>query len=428
MTPVVELPLPRCACTAVLPLFLLCAALPAQEKPDEGKALVARIDAARGKLPAALAIEGTFAITFEGQPDARVGGTFRHSYAGADNARHTSSMGEWGDMERGLTKDLTWELDPGMGGKVHRGAQAVVTRRYFALLRGASATQLYREIARTGTEQVDGREHVVLRMTPAQGKPDTWYVDAETATVSRIAIMLPAPESAALTWGMDDWIAAQIGFADWKKVDGSLQPGRHTMKMGPATVTYTCTKFDAAFKPDAEAFTPPAAILALKNQPEVKEFDDTGKPLHHVVEREAQPVASVRVKCKPAEISATLATILPEVGAYLTSIGAKMTGPPFSRYHAVSDTEVDIEGGMPVAKPVPGKGRVVAGELPAGKCARVWHIGPYEKLRESHLALSAWVTQQKGKQRGAPWEVYWTDPGMVPDPAKWRTQLFLPID
>ena len=28
---------------------------------------------------------------------------------------------------------------------------------------------------------------------------------------------------------------------------------------------------------------------------------------------------------------------------------------------------------------------------------------------------------------GGPWEVYWTNPGMVPDPAKWRTQIFAPL-
>ena len=29
---------------------------------------------------------------------------------------------------------------------------------------------------------------------------------------------------------------------------------------------------------------------------------------------------------------------------------------------------------------------------------------------------------------GGAWEVYWTDPGVVPDSSKWRTQLFMPIE
>jgi len=311
---------------------------------------------------------------------------------------------------------------------VNAGAQGVTMRRYFAMLRGASPSSLYREIARTGTQKLAGRDHVVLRMTPAQGKAESWYVDAETSLPGRIDLMLPAPESAVVTFGMEDWIEAQLAFADWQKVGDSMQPGRRTMKMGPATVTYTCAKFDAAVKPEPSVFVPPAAVLKIKDAPQPKITDEEGKPVFQVIERQFQPVASIRVKCKPQAISATLAQILPEVGAHLTAIGAKMAGPPFSRYHAVSDSEVDLEAGVPVAKPITGKGRVAASELPAGKCAMVWHIGPYEKLREAHEGLRAWAEANKLKAGTAPWEIYWTDPGMVPDPAKWRTQLFLPLE
>ena len=38
------------------------------------------------------------------------------------------------------------------------------------------------------------------------------------------------------------------------------------------------------------------------------------------------------------------------------------------------------------------------------------------------------LTEQKLKARGGVFEVFWTDPGMVPDPAKWRTQIFAPIE
>ena len=56
-----------------------------------------------------------------------------------------------------------------------------------------------------------------------------------------------------------------------------------------------------------------------------------------------------------------------------------------------------------------------------------WHTGPYEKLADAHKALMGYAQANKLEQKGGPWEVYWTDPGMVPDPAKWRTQLFLPV-
>ena len=56
-----------------------------------------------------------------------------------------------------------------------------------------------------------------------------------------------------------------------------------------------------------------------------------------------------------------------------------------------------------------------------------WHVGPDHTISKSHLALQAWAGEQAVEIDNTPWEVYWTDPGMEPDPNKWRTQLFLPV-
>jgi effector-binding domain-containing protein len=164
----------------------------------------------------------------------------------------------------------------------------------------------------------------------------------------------------------------------------------------------------------------------LKSKPAAMPADADAP--YQIVEREAQPVASIRVKCKPDEISATLAVVLPEVIAHLNASGAKMAGVPFSRYHGLGGAEIDLEAGIPVAKPITEKGRVKNSELPAGKAVMAWHIGPYEKLTAAHQALQGYVDANHLKSRGGPWETYWTDPGMVPDPSKWRTQLFMPVE
>jgi len=304
----------------------------------------------------------------------------------------------------------------------------VTARRYFAILRGASPMELYKHFARAGTQQLDGREHVVLRATPAEGKAETWYVDAETATVDRIDLMLPAPESADATFAMGDWLEAQLTFGDWQKVDGVLRPHRRALVMGPATVSYTCTKIETGSKTEPASFAAPAAVLKVKNKPAPKQVGGDGKPVYETIEREMQTVATIRTKCKPSEISATLSIVLPEIGSTLSAAGVRMAGPPFARYHAISDTEIDLEAGIAVSKPITEKGRVKNSELPAGKTVTVWHIGKYEKLRDAHEALQAHMTTNKLKARGGPWEVYWTDPGMVPDVTKWRTQIFQPIE
>jgi effector-binding domain-containing protein len=151
-------------------------------------------------------------------------------------------------------------------------------------------------------------------------------------------------------------------------------------------------------------------------------------PTYAIVERTLQPVASIRVQVKPDEISATLAVLLPEVMAHITATGAKMAGAPFSRYHTFGADSIDLEAGIPVASAITPSGRVQASELPAGKAVTAWHIGPYDQLAKAHAALKAHLESKQLRARGGPWEVYWTDPGMVRDPAKWRTQLFQPIE
>ena len=78
--------------------------------------------------------------------------------------------------------------------------------------------------------------------------------------------------------------------------------------------------------------------------------------------------------------------------------------------------------------PIAAKGRIANSELPGGRAATCWHVGPYEKLTEAHAGLQAWLAANKLTSRGGVWEVYWTDPGMVADKSKYRTQLFAPIE
>jgi len=423
------------ALAAALLTSLLCMHAAAQQ-PVDGAArdLLAKVDGKR--VPAAkadtatLVVEGDYTITFEqnGKQEVAARGSFREIYLGNDLARHTSDLGEFGKMEKGVHRNVAWEVDPTMGAKVHRGAHDAVVRRYFAWLRGARVGALYASAARTGTETIGGRECTVLKLTPEVGAADVAYVDAD-GMVQRIDMALPTPESADATFELGDEMLAQITFAEWTDVDGVSLPKRRSLRMGPATVSFVCKELNAGTRLEAASFAPPPAVEKARNAaPTEPAIGADGKPTYQVVQREAQPVASIRVKCKPAEISQQLATLLPEVWAHVTATGGKVAGAPFSRYHSMTDTEVDLEAGIPVQQPIAEKGRVKNAELPAGRALTAWHIGAYDGLGAAHEGLRRQLAAQKYTPRGAVWEIYWTDPGMVPDQAKWRTQLFQPIE
>jgi len=428
MAPVLD-PSTLLAAGAVVLLTALCRAqsdAPKQPLDPAVTTLLDKMATTRGvsapKPTTSITIEGDYAVTFGERKETVAKGPFRDLFVGTTLARETSETDGAGAMEKGLSGDLAWELDPMMGAKVHSGGNAAAMRRYFALLRGDDPRTLYVGIT-AEPATLGGRAVTRLQMTPAEGPPATWYVDAD-GTLLQVETALPAPEAT----DPKDAMRTTITFADWKKVDGGRFPMQRKLQMGPATVTFTCRAVTVGTPIEAARFQPPAAVAKAKPHAAGPEFEADGTPVYQLIDRDAQPVASIRMKIKPSEITTTLSTLLPEVHNHLTAVGAKMAGPPFSRYHAWSDTEIDIEAGIPVQAPIEAKGRVVNSTLPAGKTLTVWHIGPYDQLAKAHEGLRAQREERKLKARGGPWEVYFTDPGMVPDPSKWRTQLFQPVE
>lgn len=141
-----------------------------------------------------------------------------------------------------------------------------------------------------------------------------------------------------------------------------------------------------------------------------------------------QPVLTMRFEVAPSELGAKLAEVFPAVLRYTQAHGARVAGMPFSRYHGHDEARgvFEIEAGLPIDGPCAGDPAILATELPGGRAAKLVHVGPYDTLGESHDRLRAWVAAHH-EARGAAWEVYVTDPGAEPDPAKWRTEIFLPI-
>jgi effector-binding domain-containing protein len=440
---------------------VLCAQAPANaatKKPLDPavEALLTKMLGKRGVARAgkdtAIAMQGAYEETFEGV-GAVAKGKQRDLFVGTELARCRSEVGKSTAMEKGLRGDLVWEVDPDFGPKVLRRSHAAVARRFFALLRGDDPRAIYQQIEKTGTQALDGRECTVLRMTPADGKPDTWFVDAD-GTLARVDTALSAPESAEAAFGMADLMDTSLTFADWQESGGGRFAKKPVLAMGKATVTTTYDTIVVGEPIDAAKFTPPDAVTKLAKEPPPAEG-----PGYQVVERTAQPVASIRTmvtiaakqksdtqeqkknsteersqteeerrKAINKAMSAQLAIMLPEIGTQLRASGAKGIGAPFARVHSIEDGVIDLEAGIAVQQPIAEGGRVKNSELPGGRCVTCWHVGPYDGLPGACEALLAHLASNKLTPRGAIWEVFWTDPGMVPDAAKWKTQLLVAID
>lgn len=140
-----------------------------------------------------------------------------------------------------------------------------------------------------------------------------------------------------------------------------------------------------------------------------------------------QTVAIIPIRTTPGGIPEAVGTAYGELEAALRTAGVEMTGPPFSRYLDFGSKMITFEAGFPVARLFPETGRVMMSTLPAGPVATVVHVGPYERLETTHAALAEWVEAQDREPAGPMWEVYLTDPGIEPDPERWRTEVVIPI-
>jgi effector-binding domain-containing protein len=154
-------------------------------------------------------------------------------------------------------------------------------------------------------------------------------------------------------------------------------------------------------------------------------------PAFELQERVARPVLAIRLHSTVDEVPAILAVALPEVWHAAEASGQAPDGPPFARYLSeLSDASRDLEyeAGIPLPSPAGApQGRAIPEELPAGRVAVAWHVGPYETLGETYGALARWIGDQGLTVAGPMWEVYWTDPGTEPDPARWRTEVVIPV-
>lgn len=134
-----------------------------------------------------------------------------------------------------------------------------------------------------------------------------------------------------------------------------------------------------------------------------------------------------RARVEHAKIAEALGQILPNVFVHATSTGIALVGPPFCRYVQWGPGMVTIEAGLPVAAGSVGTPEIEVAVWPASKAAVTVHTGPYDGLPDAHAALELYLHENGLIAGGPPREIYITDPGEVPDPAQWKTQIVWPL-
>ena len=122
---------------------------------------------------------------------------------------------------------------------------------------------------------------------------------------------------------------------------------------------------------------------------------------------------SVRFECAPAKITEHLQDIYPRVYQHVVSNGGEPAGPPFLRYHAMTEDEFKMDAGLPVKSAMENAGDIEATSIGGVKVATTVHKGPYEGVGGAHEAIHQYLESTHWESAGACWDSYVDDPEKV---------------
>ncbi|MEM7202174.1 MAG: GyrI-like domain-containing protein [Planctomycetota bacterium] len=356
-----------------------------------------------------------FVLQLGNQPAEPVVGSWHRAQKGERYVMH-SEFPHFGARAEGFDGKVAWELDPAAGVVIKEGDARAQALRINHLPLARDWRDHYRAAETLETTEVNDQPCWKLRLTPNEGDDELWFLSQETPRLAGVDLRM------AVGMGVED---VSVRMAKYTLSHGIDIETEMSVEFGVVSITFFTDKFELnADVDDAELDLPEQVAEAVAEAAKAAKSDDPDITISTLEERD---VVFIRAKVKQAEIGSLLSIALPEVIGYLRSEGVQPAGPPYTRFHNMTGDVFDMEAGFPVAKELPGKDRILPGTLPAGKAASIFHYGHYETIHEAHVKLQAWCDANGMETSGAPWEMYWTDPAMEADPAKWRSQVLWPI-
>src|SRR5262245_41646534 len=117
----------------------------------------------------------------------------------------------------------------------------------------------------------------------------------------------------------------------------------------------------------------------------------------------ARKLAAVRRRGAIGNIASTWKPALDQVWAFLRSHpGLHKDGHNLFlyRHQARRNAPIDVDLGVEVTRSFEPSGEVHPSETPAGEVATAMHVGPYDRLKQTHDAIHAWVQAHQRRFAG----------------------------
>jgi effector-binding domain-containing protein len=143
-------------------------------------------------------------------------------------------------------------------------------------------------------------------------------------------------------------------------------------------------------------------------------------------EQEAQPVVSIRARTALADLPNIIGDSYHRIAAYLEELEEQPAGAPFTAYYNMDMQNLDVEMGFPVARPLPGKGDIKAGEIVEGPVATYMYKGHYSEMEPVYNEIFRQIGEKGCQPKGIYYEYYYNSPGEVPE-SELLTRIVIPI-
>ncbi|MBD80445.1 MAG: hypothetical protein CL840_16130 [Crocinitomicaceae bacterium] len=143
---------------------------------------------------------------------------------------------------------------------------------------------------------------------------------------------------------------------------------------------------------------------------------------------EAIPYLSMTDSCTVEMISESLGKMYGAIMGHCGENQVESAGAPFAIYHSWDGKATRVEAGIPLAEAIKGTDAIESKTLYAGNALKLVYMGPYDQGEVAHNAVADYAEANGKEIVGPPWEVYVTDPGNEPDPNKYITEIYYPIN
>jgi effector-binding domain-containing protein len=125
-------------------------------------------------------------------------------------------------------------------------------------------------------------------------------------------------------------------------------------------------------------------------------------------------LAAVRRQVTIGQVGSAWRPALDLVWGFLRQhTGLRTDGHNVFLYHhpAARNLPMDVDFGVEVVRSFEQAGEVHLVETPGGKVASALHVGPYDRMKETHDAIHQWAKANGQTFAGKSWEIYgdWTD-------------------